>query len=118
MEAIYFKILKALRFDYKTYDDYRFNKFCRWCIKNQYSLPLQRMISNENLYNWYCDNWIEMVERPFYHNNKEFIDSEIDAPDNYMMLFEDYTSTINEYYPSTLLNHIKRDFKQQLKQLK
>ncbi|WP_166964688.1 hypothetical protein [Yeosuana marina] len=110
-------IQDILKTDYKTYDDYRFSYFFEWCLKQctDQCLPLQSLVTSKPLYDWYCQQWLGVVETAFKNDFKAYIQANVNDPNTYLELLSAYPKTIEGYYPSVILYMIKNELKPQKK---
>ena len=103
-------ILSTLCVRYLDYDNYRESCFWNWC-KN-YSLgdrmSLQSMVKHDGLRNWYQDQWLNLVERKFLIDCKDYLKLE-DMEPELMELFLTYPISLHEFYPKPLLEMIKNE---------
>jgi hypothetical protein len=100
----------------KDYDNIRFSYFIGYCMKYmEFGNPLQSLIKNDHLYNWYCNNWIDMVEKPFFTQVRDYMDIEIVEPITYQEILTTYAEDIEQYYPSVIFKMIKDQNKPQSK---
>lgn len=105
---------EILKLDYKSYDDYRFTCFFKWCdFYTEYGLPLQSMVNNKALYNWYCQQWFGVVELAFKEDFKDYLSANIQDSNTYLELLASYPEAIEKYYPSVIFNMIKESLKPQ-----
>jgi len=103
---------EILKLDYKSYDDYRFTCFFKWCnLYAEYGLPMQAMVTNKPLYKWYCQQWMGVVEQAFRNEFKSYIDANISEPNTYLELLSEYPEAIEKHYPSAIFNMIKNELK-------
>lgn len=106
-------IRKALGITYLVYDNFRSTCFENWCAiyASKEALPQRKLICNDYLYNWYCDQWVQLVEEVFYSDHKDYLESSVEAPDTFQDLFFEYPKTIERTWPQALLKMIRKDVK-------
>ncbi|WP_435135788.1 hypothetical protein [Formosa sp. A9] len=112
-------ITKTLKIDYKSYDDYRYTCFFKWCnIYTELGVPLQALATNRALYSWYCQQWLGIVEQAFCTDCKPYLEANITDTATYLDLLHTYSKAIEDFYPSVLINMIITDLKPLKKECK
>lgn len=106
-------ITEILKVDYRSYDDFRFTYFIDWCLKygQERSLPLQSLACSKPLYEWYCSQWLGLVETSFKSDVKDYLAAGISDPQLYFDLISVYPDRIEYYYPSVILEVIQNKLK-------
>src|SRR5690606_29266913 len=84
------KIFNALGLSYLRYDNFRETCFLLWAQKyaQEFAISLRALAIHDGLRNWYQDQWMEYVEKPFYRNYSEFFESA--EPDTLFKIFDQY----------------------------
>lgn len=108
-------IHRALGITFLSYENCRDTHFNMWCNKYAvlYALPLKAMVSNDHIYNWFCQVWQHQVETPFCKDNRAYIEAKVNDPHNFQDLFLQYTDVVMNYYPNALLLDLKQQHKSQ-----
>lgn len=101
------QILNVLQIRYFVYDSFREACFQKWARKANidHAINLRALVVHDGLRNWYCDQWLQLVEKQFIKENQIYFD--LDAVEVIQDLFFDYPKQIEKYYPKTLLKMIK-----------
>lgn len=112
-------IRKALGLTHVAYHNLRHSKYFEWCHKTaiENALPSRLLILDSHLYEWFCDQWLQRVELPFYTDNMDYLEAGLVDEDNYQRLFLDYVDGIVGYWPAPILKRIQRQFKNSLKEI-
>ncbi|CDF80607.1 hypothetical protein BN863_28950 [Formosa agariphila KMM 3901] len=112
-------ITQILKIDYRSYDDYRFSCFFKWCsLYSELGVPLQALTTSKALYSWYCQQWLGLVEKAFKNDCKPYLDAKIQDAIVYLDFLSTYPEAIEGFYPSVLINKIKNDLKPLKKECK
>lgn len=107
------QIIKAIQCGgYIAYDNYRETCFLKWCIKyaNQFNISLRVLQTNDIIRNWYHEQWMLLVERPFvkmYGDQFHKDDAEITSA--LQELICQFPISIENFYPSGVLTMLKKE---------
>lgn len=106
-------IRQALGITYLVYDNIRSTCFENWCglYAYKWALPQRNLTCNDYLYNWYCDQWLKLVENDFYQDHKDYFESGVMDPDTFQDLFMKYPKVIEQNWPQAILKMIKKEVK-------
>ena len=97
---------------YIAYDNYREAHFQNWCKKyaGEMNLSLRVLVTHDGLRNWYQDQWIMMVERPFVKMyGDQFNSTDPEIKETLAHIFFTYAPTLEQIWPSGLLKMIKKE---------
>lgn len=103
-------IRKALGLTYTAYDNCRHAHFQMWCNRyaTLYCLPLDAMVKDDHLQNWYHDQWLRKVELAFYVDNQEYLEANITDTGVMQDLFLMYPDNLLQLFPKSLLDDVKK----------
>ncbi|WP_425628831.1 hypothetical protein [Cellulophaga lytica] len=104
-------IHKAMGITYLAYENCIDTHFNDWCRKYSfcYAIPLRKLVVNDHLYNWYCDQWIQKVELPFYLDHQDYLEAGIIEVNAYQDLLLQYADVLQTFYPKMLLLQLKKE---------
>nr|DAY06922.1 MAG TPA: hypothetical protein [Caudoviricetes sp.] len=100
-------LAKQLGITYLQYENLRYEFFIDWCDNLCYlgmGGILKQLTCNDNLLNWYDDQWYSEVEKTIerlYGNDITLFNA-----DDVLLLITIYAENILQYYPSVLLKKI------------
>jgi hypothetical protein len=111
-------IRKAMGLTPVAYHNIRHSYFAEWCEKKaiELALPSRMLVMDSALYDWYCDQWMLKVELPFYTDNQDFLEAELNDVESYQELFLGYIDAAGEHWPSPILKRIHKQFKNSFKE--
>ena len=100
-------LARQLELTYLQYENLRYKFFIDWCDNLCYlrmGSILKQLTCNDNLLNWYEDQWYELVEQTIQRHYGN--DITLFNADDILLLITIYAENILQYYPSILLKKI------------
>ncbi|MEH0007583.1 MAG: hypothetical protein V6Z82_02540 [Flavobacteriales bacterium] len=98
---------------YRGWDNYRMKSFFDWCVHwaVEKCMPLRPMVLDKVLYNWYCQQWNEDVEKSFYCDFEDYFRSGVEDCERFRDILESsFVEELKERYPGPIFKMIRKAY--------